>query len=101
MAVHEKREGQYRAAAKLLETMLERGDDPVFAYEALAKLYEHQFRNPEQALHYVASRPSCCWRNRSFIKTRLYKKSKMSYNIVMPVCGASSVRNLPRCDPPF
>lgn len=53
MAVHEKREGQYRAAAKLLETMLERGDDPVFAYEALAKLYEHQFRNPEQALHYV------------------------------------------------
>ena len=34
MAVHEKREGQYRAAAKLLETMLERGDDPVFAYEA-------------------------------------------------------------------
>ena len=46
-------------------------------------------------------RPSCCWRNRSFIKTRLYKKSKMSYNIVMPVCGASSVRNLPRCDPPF
>lgn len=53
MAVHEKREGQYRAAAKLLETMLERGDDPVFAYEALAKLYEHQFRDPEQALHYV------------------------------------------------
>ena len=33
--------------------MLERGDDHVFAYEALAKLYEHQFRNPEQALHYV------------------------------------------------
>lgn len=53
MAVHEKREGQYRAAARLLETMLERGDDPVFAYEALAKLYEHQFRDPEQALHYV------------------------------------------------
>ena len=45
--------GGIRAAAKLLETMLERGDDPVFAYEALAKLYEHQFRNPEQALHYV------------------------------------------------
>jgi uncharacterized protein YbcC (UPF0753/DUF2309 family) len=33
--------------------MLAHGDDPVRACEALAKLYEHRLRNPEQALTYT------------------------------------------------
>lgn len=53
MAVTQKREGRPDAAVKLCQAMLDRGDDPVFAYETLAKLYEHQQKNPEQALHYT------------------------------------------------
>ncbi|MDD3336292.1 MAG: ribonuclease H-like domain-containing protein [Eubacteriales bacterium] len=53
MTVSEKRQGQVDAAVKLCQTMLRRGDEPVFAYETLAKLYEHQLKNPEQALHYT------------------------------------------------
>ena len=33
--------------------MLTRGEEPIAACEALAKLYEHQLRNPEQALIYT------------------------------------------------
>lgn len=53
LAASEKREGNPRAAVALLEGLLSRGDDPVRAYEALAKLYEHQLGDPEQALHYT------------------------------------------------
>ena len=41
------------AAIRLYETMLRRGDDPVSACEALAKLYEHRLHNPAQALTYT------------------------------------------------
>lgn len=53
LAQNEKRQGNADAAVKLYQAMARRGDDPAFAYEALAKLYEHQRRNPEQALHYT------------------------------------------------
>ena len=53
MSVNAKRQGQVDTAIKLCKTMLSRGDDPVYAYEALAKLYEHQLRQPEEALHYT------------------------------------------------
>lgn len=53
MSVNAKREGQTEAAVKLCHAMLAHGDDPIYAYEALAKLYEHQLRQPEQALHYT------------------------------------------------
>ena len=53
MSIHAKRQGQTDTAIKLCKAMLSRGDDPVYAYEALAKLYEHQLRQPEQALHYT------------------------------------------------
>ena len=53
MSINAKRHGQTDTAIKLCKAMLSRGDDPVYAYEALAKLYEHQLRQPEQALHYT------------------------------------------------
>ena len=53
MSIHAKRQGQTDTAIKLCKAMLSRGDDPIYAYEALAKLYEHQLRQPEQALHYT------------------------------------------------
>lgn len=53
MAINEKRQRNHQAAVKLLKAMLSRGDDPVFAYEALAKLCEHQLGDPEQALNYT------------------------------------------------
>lgn len=53
MSVNAKRQGQTDTAIKLCKAMLSHGDDPVYAYEALAKLYEHQLRQPEEALHYT------------------------------------------------
>ncbi|MBE5801115.1 MAG: tetratricopeptide repeat protein [Clostridiales bacterium] len=53
LSVTAKRQGNTEAAIKLCKAMLNRGDDPIYAYEALAKLYEHQLRKPEQALHYT------------------------------------------------
>ncbi len=53
MSVNAKRQGQTETAVKLCHAMLAHGDDPIYAYEALAKLYEHQLRQPEQALHYT------------------------------------------------
>lgn len=53
MSVNAKRNGQTETAVKLCKAMLSRGDDPIYAYEALAKLCEHQLRQPEQALHYT------------------------------------------------
>ncbi len=53
LAAGEKRAGNADAAIKLYQTMAARGDDPIGAYEALAKLYEHQRRDPEQALNYT------------------------------------------------
>lgn len=53
MSVNAKRQGDSATAVKLCRAMLRRGDDPIYAYEALAKLCEHQLRDPEQALHYT------------------------------------------------
>ena len=53
LSINAKRQGQTDTAVKLCKAMLSRGDDPIYAYEALAKLYEHQLRQPEQALHYT------------------------------------------------
>ncbi|MEA4927184.1 MAG: ribonuclease H-like domain-containing protein [Candidatus Limiplasma sp.] len=53
LAAQEKREGNAQRAAKLYAAMLARGEHPIDACEALAKLCEHQLRNPEQALAYT------------------------------------------------
>ena len=53
LAVSSRRHGNVDAAIKLYQAMIARGDDAVNAYEALAKLYEHQRREPEQALHFA------------------------------------------------
>jgi hypothetical protein len=53
MAASERRAGNTAKAVKLYSAMLAHGDDPVRACEALAKLYEHRLRNPEQALTYT------------------------------------------------
>lgn len=53
IAADEKRHGHTEAAIKLYQAMLRRGDDPVGACEALAKLYEHQLRSPAEALTYT------------------------------------------------
>ncbi len=50
IASTEKRRGNTAAAIRLYETMARRGDDPVGAYEALAKLYEHKVGDLHQAL---------------------------------------------------
>ena len=49
----EKSSGHTETAVKLYQTMLRQGDDPVFACEALAKLYEHQLRDIQGALSYT------------------------------------------------
>lgn len=67
LSINAKRQGQTETAIKLCKAMLSRGDDPIYAYEALAKLYEHQLRQPEQALHYtrqallMLAEPSLVW----------------------------------------
>lgn len=53
LAASQKKRGNADAAIKLYQAMAARGDDAVAALEALAKLYEHQRRDPEQALHYT------------------------------------------------
>ncbi|MCE5344380.1 MAG: ribonuclease H-like domain-containing protein [Eubacteriales bacterium] len=53
LAAQEKREGNTRHAIKLYSAMLTRGEDTVFACESLAKIYEHQFSDPQQALAYT------------------------------------------------
>lgn len=53
LAAQEKREGRSDSAVKLYSSMLTRGEKPVAACIGLAKLYEHQFRDPEQALVYA------------------------------------------------
>lgn len=49
----EKSQGHIDAAVKLYQTMLRQGDNPVFACEALAKLYEHQLKDISGALSYT------------------------------------------------
>ena len=53
LAIREKRDGQAERAVRLYAAMLARGEEPVAACEGLAKLYEHQLRNPQQALVYT------------------------------------------------
>ena len=53
LAAHEKRQLHPEKASRLYEVMVKRGDDPALAYEALAKLAEHQQKNIRQALHYT------------------------------------------------
>ena len=53
LAEQEKRFGQTEKAVKLYAAMLARGDRPVAACEGLAKLCEHQLRDPERALVYT------------------------------------------------
>ncbi len=53
LALHEKRQGKADNAIRLYTAMLRRGDDPVQACQALAKLYEHGKRDIEKALHYT------------------------------------------------
>ena len=53
LALYAKRQGNTNTAISLYEAMAKRGEQPVLAYQALAKLAEHQLRNPLQALHYT------------------------------------------------
>ena len=53
LAVHEKRQNHTDNAIRLYTSMAKRGDDPVLAYEALAKLSEHKKNDVQQALHYT------------------------------------------------
>ena len=53
LAVGEVRAGNLPNAMKLYTTMLARGDEPILACEALAKLYEHKLADPEQAMVYT------------------------------------------------
>lgn len=53
LAEQEKREGNAERAIKLYSAMLAHGDNPVSACIGLAKLYEHQLRDPQQALVYT------------------------------------------------
>lgn len=53
LARQEKRDGNAERAVKLYTAMLARNEKPVIACEGLAKLYEHELRNPEQALVYT------------------------------------------------
>ncbi|MDD3212485.1 MAG: ribonuclease H-like domain-containing protein [Eubacteriales bacterium] len=53
LAAQEKREGRAGSAVKLYSAMLALGEEPVLACVGLAKLYEHQYRDAEQALVYV------------------------------------------------
>jgi tetratricopeptide (TPR) repeat protein len=53
LALHEKRQGHTGNAIRLYEAMARRGEEPARAYEALAKLCEHQTGDLQQALHYT------------------------------------------------
>jgi uncharacterized protein len=53
LAAQEKREGNMLRAVKLYTAMLMRNENPVAACEGLAKLYEHQLGNAEQAMVYT------------------------------------------------
>lgn len=53
MARLEKRNGNCAAAIKLYQTMLAKGKEPITACEALAKLYEHQLKDPAGAASYT------------------------------------------------
>lgn len=53
LAASERRRGNIDAAIRLYQTMLRRGDDPIDACEALAKLYEHRLHDPSRALFYT------------------------------------------------
>ena len=53
LARQEKREGNAMRAAKLYSAMLARNERPVVACVGLAKLYEHELKNTEQALVYT------------------------------------------------
>lgn len=53
LAAQEKREGRNGKAIRLYAAMLARNDEPVAACVGLAKLFEHQLGNPEQALVYT------------------------------------------------
>lgn len=53
LAGMEKRAGNAERAVRLYQAMLRRGDEPVQAAVSLAKLYEHQLRDPETALSYT------------------------------------------------
>lgn len=53
LASQEKRQGHENNAIRLYSAMARRGDNAVLAYEALAKLAEHQKRDVQQALHYT------------------------------------------------
>ncbi len=49
----ERQAGNSLRAARLYQAMLTRGEEPVQSAVALAKLYEHQLHDPEQALSYT------------------------------------------------
>ena len=53
LAAQEKREGRADRAVKLYTAMLSRREDSADVCIALAKLYEHQLRDPRQALLYT------------------------------------------------
>lgn len=53
MARMEKRSGNIAASVKLYEAMLANGNDPIAACEGLAKLYEHQLHDLNQAISYT------------------------------------------------
>lgn len=53
MARIEKKQGNIEAAIRLYQTMLNQGDQPVLACEALAKLYEHKLKDIPGALSYT------------------------------------------------
>lgn len=53
LAADEKKQGHIEAAVKLYKAMLRRGDDPVNACEALAKLCEHRLHDCAAALAYT------------------------------------------------
>ena len=53
LAVCEKKGGRADNAIRLYSAMLRRGEEPVMACEALAKLYEHQKKNLDCALQYT------------------------------------------------
>ena len=53
LARQEKREGRADRAVKLYTAMLSRKEDTVEVCIALAKLYEHQLKDPAQALLYT------------------------------------------------
>lgn len=53
LALDARRQGRVDTAIRLYQAMLRRGEQPVQSCEALAKLYEHQLKDPAQALSYT------------------------------------------------